>query len=59
MTAIERIGGSRSISFLEELVRIKSSNADILKKLNVIYAKDYAVKVDFKILFSNLKKLGN
>jgi GT2 family glycosyltransferase len=38
---------------------VKIHSPEIEKKLNLIYAKDYALLTDFKTIWRNIKKLGN
>ena len=41
------------------LDNVKTHSPEIEKKLNLIYAKDYALLTDFKTIWRNMKKLGN
>ena len=41
------------------LDNVKVHSPEIEKKLNLIYAKDYALLTDFKTIFRNIQKLGN
>ena len=38
---------------------LKAHSPEIEKKLNLIYAKDYALLTDLKTIFKNIKILGN
>lgn len=37
---------------------IKGSSSDSIQKMNMIYAKDYSLAFDFKIILKNLRSLG-
>ena len=41
------------------LDNVNTHSPEIEKKLNLIYAKDYALLTDFKTIYKNIKKLGN
>jgi len=41
------------------LDNVKIHSPEIERKLNLIYAKDYALLTDFKTICKNIKKLGN
>ena len=47
------------IGIISLLDNVKTHSPENEKKLNLIYAKDYALLTDFKTIYRNIKKLGN
>lgn len=59
----EQLDGKQQLPPLKEGVisisdNLKDKSEEIIKKMNIIYAKDYSVSSDLKTIFNNLKILG-